>query len=778
MKDNFYKEIIAESPTGYAYHRIIFDKEGNPCDYETLEINTAFESLTGLSGSDLIGKRISEIIPSIVQDEFNLINRFGEVAIHGGRAEFEQFSEALKKWFRVTAYSSQSKYIVTYFTDVSSEKEQIRDMQWLVQVSERLLNIDETGIEYAKIADDFLKLCQAKFTLFNLYDEEEKKFTTKAISGNEAAIRKITEIFGYALIGKQWEINLVHAESIKLNAVTRFSSLKELVEGVVQKSLIVLLEKVFQLGEVVLIRITHENVVLGDLTLLMPRGVIFHKDAVVEIYTKQLGIAIERGRAIDKRKTLEKQLFLEKEWFKTTLLSIGDGVIAFDNEGKVLLMNNSAEVLTGYKQEKSIGKPADMIFNVIDEKTKKQIENPINKVIESGKMSAYENNMILTSRTKVEWPIDADAAPIKDQGDNLIGVVLVFREISKLRKQQKEIEYLSFHDSLTGLYNRRFFEEELKRLNTRRNLPLTLVMFDINGLKLTNDTFGHMAGDELLRKGAEVMKEECRADDIIARIGGDEFVVILPKTDSEEAGIMAKRISVRLSKVIVNSLPISISFGWDTKNESEQDINAVFKKAEDYLYKHKLTESTGMRRRLIKLIMQTLNEKDDRNEQHAKRVSTLCETIGFLLRLDQTSISDLGKLGLMHDIGNIAIDDRILNKSHALTIAEWSEIKRNPEIGFRILSAVNELASLAKIILAHHEKWDGTGYPRGLKGEEIPMQARILTVAEAYDAMTSERPYRKAMSKKAAADEIRRNAGTQFDPMIAELFIEKVLGQA
>ncbi|MDO9579476.1 MAG: diguanylate cyclase [Bacteroidales bacterium] len=778
MKDNFYKQLIEESPTGYAYHRIICDKDGNPCDYEVLEINASGEALTGIKSSELVSRNITEILPEIGQDEFDWIKHYGEIAIHGGRAEFEHYSEALKKWYKVIVYSPKKYYFVTHFVDVSNEKEQIMDMQWLVQASKTLLNIDDTGVDYAGVADDFLRICKAKYAVFNLYDEDGQGFTTKAISGNKGAVEKAASIFGYPLIGKKWGHDSVRAEKIKQNTVTRFSSLKELVGDVIPKPLIALIEKMFLLGEVVLIKITNDNVMLGDFTLMMPSGVSFSKDSVAEIYTKQLGIAIERERAINKQKIMEKQLYLEKEWLKTTLLSIGDGVIAFDNQGKVLLMNKTAEELTGYKQEEATGKPADMVFNIVDEYTKKRMESPVSKVLESGDMSTLGNDTLLISRTKVEWPIEADAFPIRDQNNNIIGVVLVFREITEQRKKQKEIEYLSFHDSVTGLYNRRFFEEELKRLNTKRNLPLTLVMFDVNGLKLTNDAFGHKAGDELLRKVAEGLKEGCRADDIIARIGGDEFAVILPKTDSEEAGIMAKRISARISRGKVNSLPLSVSFGWDTKKEPEQDIEAVFKNAEDYLYRRKLTESTSMRSNIIELIMQTLFEKSDGKEEHAKRVSGWCASIGSALALDQGSISDLSTVGLMHDIGDIAIDARILNKPDALTVAEWSEIKRHPEIGFRILSSVNELAPLAEIILANHERWDGTGYPKGLKGEEIPLKARILAVADAYDAMTSERPYRKAMSKDAAVEEIRRNAGTQFDPMIAELFIEKVLGQA
>ncbi len=776
MEGKFYEQLFSESQIGYAYHRIICDKDNNPCDYEILEANELYTLLIGLSGLDLIGKKISSIISNAI-DEFDWIKHYEKLAMHGGRIEFEQYSESLKKWFKCTVYSLEKGYITTLITDISKEKEQIKDMQWLVKASEKLLNIDEKGIDYAEIADDFLGICKAKYTVFNLYNQEEGKFTTKAISGDVTTIEKIADVFGYEIIEKKWEINPVYVESIKKNPVTRFSSLKELVEGIVPKPLIAFIEKVFNLGEVILIRISHENEVLGDLTLLMPSSVSFNKDYVVEIYTKQLGVAIERDRAIDKQKILEKQLFLEKEWFKTTLLSIGDGVMAFDNLGKLLLMNKTAEVLTGYKQEEATDKSLDKVFNIVDEDSKKHHKNLVSKVIESGNLRAYANNMILISKTRVKWTIDVDAAPIKDQNNNLIGVVVVFREITERRRQQKEIEYLSFHDSLTDLYNRRFFEEELKRLNTKRNLPLTLVIFDVNGLKLTNDTFGHKAGDELLKKVAYGMKEECRADDIIARIGGDEFVVILPKTDYEEAGLMAKRISTRLSEVKVNSIPISISFGWSTKKELEDDIGAVLKKAEDYLYGHKFTESTSMRNYFIELILQTLNEKDAKNKEHAKQVSSLCVLIGTALALDQASITELRTAGMMHDIGNIAIDAHILNKKDALTDVEWIEIKRHPEIGFRILSSVNELAPLADIVLAHHERWDGTGYPKGLKGEAIPLKSRILAVADAYDAMTNERPYRKAMSKGAAVIEIRKHAGTQFDPFIAELFIDEVLGE-
>ncbi|MDO9592063.1 MAG: PAS domain S-box protein, partial [Erysipelotrichaceae bacterium] len=450
MKEKNYEQLIKESPTGYAYHRIICDKEGNPCDYEILEINAAFESLTGLSGSDLIGRKITEIIPNIAQDEFDWVKRYGEIAIHGGRAELEQYSEALQKWYKVIVYSPEKHYFITHFVDVSSEKNQLMDQQWLVQASETLLQTNDAGVNYSDVTDNFLMICGAKYAVFNLYDEDGKKFTTKAISGDKGAIEKAAGIIGYTLIGKRWEHDPIRAEKIKQSTVTRFPSLKELVGDVIPKPLIVLIEKMFILGEVVLIKIINDNVMLGDFTLLMPSGIKFNKDNIAEIYTKQLGIAIERERAINIRKIMEKQLFLEKEWLKTTLLSIGEGVIAFDSQGKVLLMNKTAEELTGHKQEAVIGKPAKMILVIIDELTRKHRESPVNKMLDGGNPGALEGDTLLVSKTNIEWPIEGNTAPIRDQDNNIIGVVLVFREITEQRKKQKEIEYLSFHDSLTG----------------------------------------------------------------------------------------------------------------------------------------------------------------------------------------------------------------------------------------------------------------------------------------------------------------------------------------
>ena len=484
--------------------------------------------------------------------------------------------------------------------------------------------------------------------------------------------------------------------------------------------------------------------------------------------------AIESIRDITMRKKEEEELYLEKELLRTTLLSIGDGVVTTDQHGRIISINKAAERHTGWTQEEALGRPVEEVFKTINEFTRERCENSVYKVLDTGNIIESINHTILVSKEGIERPIEDTVAPIKDEGAKINGVVLIFRDITEKKERQAKIEYLSCHDQLTELYNRRHLEQEIKRLDTERNLPLTVVMGDINGLNLTNDAFGHSAGDKLLQRVAAVIKQECRADDIIARFGGDEFVILLPRTEAEAARIVIKRINEALVNENEDEIPISISFGWETKQQGSEEMEFVFKKAEDYMYRRKLSESASMRNKTVKVIIKTLYEKNEREQQHSARVSQLCAALGTALDMSGEDISELRTVGLMHDIGKIILDDRILDKPGTLSNAQFSEIKRHAETSYRILSSVNEFAPLAEYVLAHHERGDGKGYPKGLKGTDIPLQARIIAVADAYDAMTSDRPYRKALGMDTAIEEIQNNAGTQFDPDIAKVFLANI----
>ncbi|HAM63941.1 MAG: hypothetical protein A2Y20_02600 [Firmicutes bacterium GWF2_51_9] len=353
-------------------------------------------------------------------------------------------------------------------------------------------------------------------------------------------------------------------------------------------------------------------------------------------------------------------------------------------------------------------------------------------------------------------------------------ILAILQDISDKKRAEEEMLYLNFHDHLTGLYNRRFYEEELRRLDIQRNLPITLVMIDANGLKLMNDAFGHEAGDQSLKKIAEALKRVCRQDEIIARIGGDEFVILLPKTQKQDADEIVRRIHLSVSMEKVENIILSVSIGSATKSDQETTMRDVFKMAEDAMYRQKLTDSSSILSKTIDIIMNSLYEKNNREMDHSRRVSEICEAIATKLHFDRSEIHKIKVAGLMHDIGKIGIPDSILNKVGALTREEWHEIRQHSEVGYRILSSANEFSELSEFVLAHHERWDGKGYPKGLKGDEIPVQSRIIAIADAFDAMTSDRTYRKGLSYPEAKEEILLNIGKQFDPEIATLFLDLV----
>jgi diguanylate cyclase (GGDEF)-like protein/PAS domain S-box-containing protein len=1385
---------------GFAYHRMLYDNNGTPCDYIFLEVNAEFERITGLSGADICGRKVTDVLPGLKHEAFDWIRVYGDIALTGGTTEFEQYFEPLKRWYRVTAYSPEKHHFVTAFVDVSKEKAQLEEMRELAQRSEEFLQMDSSELDYQRLADDLRELSGANYAVFNMYDDEGSSFTTMALSGDGCAVRKAGELLGFKLQGKKWAHDPVRAERTRDQTITSFATLGELVGEVLSRPIVLLIEKTFDVGEVVLVKIMRNEVMLGDFTLIMGRQRPFDRHALIEVHARQVGMLIARlrveeklrsselslkeaqsmaqigrwdlehatnrlrwsdtifeifeidkeefgasyeaflgmihpedrdmvnraweqslkdkapyeithrllmqdgrvkwvheagetvfddkghpvstmgiiqdvtgrkqiedelrtsrerlanviegtnagtwewnvqtgetvynerwaeivgyklaevapvsvatwekfahpedlvksfeeiekvlsgekeyyelecrmkhrngewvwvldrgkitsrsadgkplwmsgthtditerkqaeealreneerlrvifgnspvgifsydptgtvtacnesfvsiigssrqaliglstlklpdqrivaairqslagqqvvfegeyssttaekvtpvrctfapavdssgvtvggiglvedvterikadqllraseeryrtladdlpgmmceylpdatltyvnktyadyhgvqpedlvgvkfldiipaenrevarqkylsltpqspvgslniqrevrrgkvmwqewrdrgffsesgqavrfqsigfditerveaeealkaseskfrsfvekssniiftldlhgvltymspniesvlgyqvdsvegrhfsvfvyeedvpmcneylaevlrrerlsdsiefrvwhsdgslrwlsttvsvleqdtlpvflgvGRDITEKRQMEELVRVEKERFRTTLLSVGDGVIATDNRGNVLLLNQVAERMTGWTQVEAVGKPLPDVFHIIHEFTRELCEDPAAVVLSTGKTIELANHTILVSRDGVEWPIEDSAAPIRDEDGRIHGVVLVFRDVTEKRKERREIEYLSFHDQLTGLYNRRFFEVELKRLDAERNLPLSLVMLDVNGLKLVNDAFGHALGDELLRRVAGVLKQECRADDIIARIGGDEFVIILPKTDNPQTEAVVRRIKEGMDREDMELVNFSVSYGYERKQHKAEDILAVLKKAEDAMYRNKLSESASMRHKTIEVIIKTLYEKNAREESHSKRVSELSTAIGAALALDREVISELRTVGLMHDIGKIAVDDHILDKPASLSDAEWVEIRRHPEVGYRILSSVNEFAPLAEYVLAHHERWDGKGYPKGLSGDEIPIESRIIAIADAFDAMTSARPYRSALSEEVAVAELRKHAGTQFDPFITRIFVDMVL---
>ena len=507
----------------------------------------------------------------------------------------------------------------------------------MVFFTEDLIRTDLEQVSFQKILENLLFISKAKYGVLDLLNEKTGCYKTVALAGVNQKIQKATEIIGFQIIGKEWSDYEYKISRIKNSIVTRFSSISELAVNVIPKPISKSLEKIFDLGEIIVTKIMVNNELFGSFSLIMPHGKKFENEYFVEIYSRQL----------------------------------------------------------------------DMFFSRL--------------------------------------------------------------------KAKERIEFLSVCDHLTGLYNRRYYDDQLEIMSQEKFMPLVLAMVDVNGLKLTNDAFGHKSGDLLLTKVANILKKECRENDFLARVGGDEFVLLLPKTDSKHAELIIERINRAISEEKINNMSLSVAIGFAVRGKMTEDINDIFKKAEDDMYKNKLNESMSLRSNTIEIILQTLFEKSNREMFHSKRVSSIAVSIAEQLHLSKDEINQIRTTGLMHDIGKIGIDEGILNKESSLSDVEWEEIKRHPEIGYRILSSVNEFSEISEFVLSHHERWDGSGYPRGLNGENICLQARIIAVADAFDAMTSERSYRKPLSEEDAIFEIENNSNKQFDTKIVKIFIERVL---
>ena len=461
----------------------------------------------------------------------------------------------------------------------------------------------------------------------------------------------------------------------------------------------------------------------------------------------------------------EVELRESNEYNKAIIDVIPDVIFVMDSEGIFTDCQAANKNMLYMPMEEFIGKN---LREIMPKQIAETGYEKIQAALKTGLLQSFEYELSIDSGNEVY-----ELRIIKCFTDRVLAIA---RNITSQRLYQTQIEYLSYHDQLTGVHNRRSFEEELKKIDCEENLPLGIIMADVNGLKLVNDSFGHKAGDMLLSKFAKVLKDTYPEHNMIFRIGGDEFVILLPRYNCNQINELVENIKVNCNKESVNVVALSVSFGWDSKERIEDDLNTVLKSAEDAMYKKKLFEGPSMRGKTISMIINTLHEKNKREEQHSRRVAELCEKLAIALNMPDYKVKEINNIGLLHDIGKIAISEELLNKPGKLTSDEYDEIKRHPEIGYRILCSTNEMTEIAEYVLSHHERWDGLGYPRGLVGDSIPIQSRMIAIADTFDAMTSARSYRKAVSEEEAAREIMNHAGTQFDPKLVRSFIDKVLG--
>ncbi len=344
--------------------------------------------------------------------------------------------------------------------------------------------------------------------------------------------------------------------------------------------------------------------------------------------------------------------------------------------------------------------------------------------------------------------------------------------IETVKKRSDELTFQGFHDATTTLYNRQYFQEEAKRVSTGRFDPVGVFICDVNGLKLVNDTLGHLAGDNLLREAASAIQGCFRKGDFVARIGGDEFAILIPKATREVMEAAAERL-VRASKEGKSepgSMPVSFAFGYAWGDTKMRPLAEMVAEADDAMYIMKDKQRDCYRSDLVEYLMKELSNHQNLRQGHMLNCERIMRDFAEFCRYPDDYADKLVLLARYHDIGFVGIPLSIANKKDRLSPDEFREVRRHPEIGYRIAQVVPELRSVAEFIRVHHFWYNGEGYPPAAGERGIPREARIMKIVDAFVAMTMDKTYRTILTREEALAELRRCSGREFDPEIVEEF--------
>lgn len=836
MEDKYkkmYKQLFHNPLKAVAFHEMVFNEQGEPVDYIFLEVNQVFKDLTKLNSEKIIGKRITEVIPGI-KKQTDFIDIYGEMVAKGSSLEIDKYSKPLDKFYRISAFTVEDNKFITIFSDITEKKRLETDLNQINQEYKTIFeNLD---ISFSLI--DVKSKNDLRYQRFSAKLEEEMGLNNREIQ--DVPIKKLLKgeqgekAYNMAKKAVELKETVIYEEKIALKAeekywLNKFSPV--IIDGQVEKIV----------GSSVDLTDTKQYKKLqaifdsfDDLYYVITRPTEDKKDAIIKEvspgieevfgYTREEAIGqkiskvylpddlnsivnihnlIKEGKSF-KRKTYFKRkdnssfpAYINIYPFKSAdgeidVLAVGIDIseieaarekleinqFAIDKAammiyrvtpaGVIEYVNQSVVERLGYKESELIGQN---VYDLIVEKPK--VRQKYWKRLRANGSLSFESKNITKAGDIFPVLITSHYLKVNNNEYEFSFV----QDISKRKAQEQELYYMSLHDKLTGLHNRDYIENKILDLNQEKYHPISIIMVDINGLKIINDSYGLDKGDQILRNVAGILKDSIRTSDFLARWGDDEFLIILPETKKSSALKIKDRISLNCNKINErDEVPITLGVGLAEKSIVETDLLESIHYADDQMYKNKLTESHSKKNKLVQNLLNTLSVRSDETKEHAVRMTDLAFKLGYKINLNDDELNNLNLLATLHDIGKVTVPEAILNKPGSLTDEEWEEIKAHPERGYRIAAATEEFTSVAKYILHHHERWDGRGYPGGLVGEEIPLLSRIITIVDSFDVMTNGRPYKEPMSQEEALKEINDCAGTQFDPDLADEFI-KIFGK-
>ncbi len=893
-----HNSVLTNLPFGYALHKMVLNDAGEACDYEYIEINDMFEKQTGLLSDIVIGKTVTEVIPTIKDEEFDWIGTYATVAFSEKTLEFEEFSSSLDKWYSVTAYSPQKGYFITLTREITEEKKQaikqleteqlLKQQQYLMDIYKtNFANIQEfvahslgiimelSSCEYADIwfLNEETELCQS-MQCVNSYDKLERKIdnihayqTTNKESKYELALldtnypstvlaqpsqieilskdlaRQYVSLDTFVSIPIMFEGTLVAVlnlanfpnqyPSMNLNHLVLFMQRAWMgrQQKFAEKQMNLKLQKLGEISNKIGVLIAEflpdttityvndafcvyfgkkaEELVGEQFLTFMPLDEretikqrymqlttesptttqtypVFKKDAIRWMEWQDSAVFDGEGRItswysigfdVTEKKMIQDEKDKQLQQLNEIIYGLTATILIIDpTTAKIIDANNAAVEFYGYSKEEFL----KLTIEDISTNEPEIISEHLRKLYAQKQKKLLVPHRLKDGTIKV---VELYASPIVYEDEEYICSIIF--DATDREEAKGEMIRLAFYDYLTGVYNRRYLENEYKKLNKITNYPLAIIRGDINGMRLINDFMGYHVGDKLLVEVAKRIHNCINSEHILARIGGDEFAILLTHCSKEDIKQLIKRLEQMTSEEffleyepqIYMDVPIStsISFGYAMQKNAGVELGELLTEAETYVNRRKFFDNKSMKSTAIKAILNALFEKSMREERHSKRVGLICEAIAKELEWDDGLVNKVRVAGTLHDIGKIGVSDNVLNKTARLNKEEWKEMVLHVEKGARILESTVEYKVIADIVRYHHERYDGTGYPSQLKGEEIPIESRMIAVADAYDAMIGRSFYQIPKTEQEAVAELKQCAGTHFDPHIVEVFTERVL---
>lgn len=478
------------------------------------------------------------------------------------------------------------------------------------------------------------------------------------------------------------------------------------------------------------------------------------------------------NKMIDSLSSLNKDIEKIDEKYKIIIDATNDGYLDFYIKTKELYGSPEWNSIIGYRGEEGVSL-YKYYLSIIHPECQKQMRSKYYDLINNKIDYFCEEYKLITKNNGIIWILHRGKVAERDENGHSHRIISTITNITERKKNEEKILFLSYKDRLTGLWNRTYMEIELEKLNKDRKAKYFIIEGDINGLKLVNDAFGHKKGDQLIAISANVLTKVCKSDDIISRWGGNEFVILIKGKDDEYVSRLITKINEKCEEESKKfGFSISIALGFSKKSDEAINAEVVMNLAEKRMFRNKLLENSSTRSTTISSILSMLHEKSSETEEHTMRIKKLSMELGRRMGLSKDKLDELELLSLMHDIGKIGIPEQILNKPSKLSEEEWEIMKLHTIKGYKIAESVKELSHISDSILTHHERYDGKGYPKGIKGEEIPLLSRIINIVDSYDVMTHKRVYKEAFNKEYAIEEIKKCSGGQFDPELAEIFLK------